>query len=230
MARGKLPVAPVWDDVRKLDGRKLHSIDLIVAGFPCTDLSVAGLRAGLDGERSGLYSHVLRLTKECAPSFAFIENVPGLAKYLPRVRADFAELGYVVRAGRLSAAALGAPHKRERIFLLAANANGLLLLWEQHRGSGRANGQGALLAGTDDQARLSADNHGEGQLQPGRALSEIRRWDLHDGHARDWPSADDGIRLLDDGVPLGLVGQRLLGNTVPPAQTRAAFATLAGLT
>src|SRR5690606_6853693 len=64
MLRGELDSAPIWDDVRTLSGRFLPEIDFISAGFPCTDVSLAGPRRGLGAERTGLFFHVVRIVKE----------------------------------------------------------------------------------------------------------------------------------------------------------------------
>src|SRR5690625_1118978 len=66
------------EDVRDVGGNNLESVDLICGGFPCQDLSVAGRRAGLAGERSGLFFEFMRIVDELAPCWVLIENVPGL--------------------------------------------------------------------------------------------------------------------------------------------------------
>jgi len=121
MSEGKLPVAPIWDDIKTLNRECFEGkLDIIYGGFPCQDLSYAGRRKGLEGERSGLFYEVIRLVKEFSPSFVFLENVPGIrTKGLGEVLKEFAEAGYDCRYGFLSAEDMGAHHKRERWFLLA---------------------------------------------------------------------------------------------------------------
>jgi len=106
-------------DVRALDPARLPAVDLLTAGFPCQDLSVAGKQAGLDGERSGLYSEVLRFTAAMRPERVLIENVPALLHYLPRLSADFRALGYGLTWTVCEAADAGLPHLRRRVFVLA---------------------------------------------------------------------------------------------------------------
>jgi len=106
-------------DVRALDPARLPAVDLLTAGFPCQDLSVAGKQAGLDGARSGLYSEVLRFTKAIRPQRVLIENVPALLHYLPRLSADFRALGYGLTWTVCEAADAGLPHLRRRVFVLA---------------------------------------------------------------------------------------------------------------
>jgi DNA (cytosine-5)-methyltransferase 1 len=95
-------------------------VDVIFGGFPCQDISVAGHGKGLEGERSGLFFEILRLAKEIKPSFIFLENVPAITSRggLQVVR-EIAEMGYDCRWCIISAESIGAPHKRERWFLLA---------------------------------------------------------------------------------------------------------------
>jgi DNA (cytosine-5)-methyltransferase 1 len=120
MSSGDLPVAPVWDDVRTLQSGLLPPIDIIYGGFPCQDISVAGKQVGLEGKRSGLFSEICRLAKETKAEWIFLENVSNIrTKGLGAVLKALAEIGYDCRYGMLSAADVGANHKRERWFLLA---------------------------------------------------------------------------------------------------------------
>ena len=120
MQSGDIDRAPIWDDVTTLQGDMLPRVDIIFGGFPCQDISVAGLGKGLAGERSGLFFEIVRLIRECQPRFVFLENVPAIrTRGGERVVKELASLGYDCRWTTLSAAAIGAPHKRERWFLLA---------------------------------------------------------------------------------------------------------------
>lgn len=127
MSEGYLPKAPIWDDIRTLSANELPPIDIITGGFPCQDISVAGRGAGLEGERSGLFFEIMRLAKEIKPSFIFLENVPAITgRGGLRVVREVAALGYDCRWCVISAASVGAMHRRERWFLLAhAKHNGL---------------------------------------------------------------------------------------------------------
>lgn len=106
-------------DVRELDPRRLPAVDILTAGFPCQDLSVAGPGLGLDGPRSGLYREVLRFTSALRPARVLIENVPALIKLIPRLSADFRALGYGLTWTVCEAADAGLPHLRRRVFVLA---------------------------------------------------------------------------------------------------------------
>lgn len=119
MADGSLQRAAILADVKNVEG-KIGDCDIIYGGFPCQDISVAGLGKGLAGERSGLFYEIIRLTKEIRPTFVFLENVPAIrTRGLEQVIKAFAEIGYDCRWTMLSAASVGAPHKRERWFLFA---------------------------------------------------------------------------------------------------------------
>ena len=118
---GTFPPFPIWNDVQTFDGRPWHGIaDVVAGGFPCQDISVAGGGAGLDGERSGMWHHMARIIGEVRPKFAFIENSPALlTRGLDRVLCDLAALGFDARWTVMGASDTGAPHKRERIWILA---------------------------------------------------------------------------------------------------------------
>tara|TARA_R100001510_G_scaffold23787_1_gene20925 strand:- start:1 stop:891 length:891 start_codon:yes stop_codon:yes gene_type:complete len=113
------PEAKRHRDVRQVRARDLEPVDVLCGGFPCQDLSSAGSQAGLDGERSGLYSELLRLAIELEPGFVVIENVPRLMHYRERLESDFAQAGYGLIWQPCSASDAGAPHRRKRVFVLA---------------------------------------------------------------------------------------------------------------
>lgn len=119
---GLLDDAPIWDDIRTFKGKTWRgSIDVIFGGFPCQNVSVAGKQAGIKvGTNSGLWIEFARIVGEVRPQFVFIENVRGLVKRgLGYVLKDLSCLGYDAEWRIISAAEVGAPHKRERIFIVA---------------------------------------------------------------------------------------------------------------
>jgi DNA (cytosine-5)-methyltransferase 1 len=120
-ADGFLPRFPIWDDVCTFDGRPWRGrVDVISGGFPCQDISAAGKGKGITGERSGLWKEMARIIGEVRPRYAFVENSPMLAtRGLERVLADLTAMGYDSRWGVISAADIGANHKRERIWIVA---------------------------------------------------------------------------------------------------------------
>src|SRR5262249_39831862 len=97
-----------------------QGIDLICGGFPCQDISVAGKGAGIDGERSGLWAEYARIIGEVRPRYAIIENVSALlGRGLQRVLWDLAQIGYDAEWHCIPASAVGAPHRRDRIWIVA---------------------------------------------------------------------------------------------------------------
>lgn len=124
MEEGGLAPCPVWTDVSTFDGRPWRGVvDLVAGGFPCQDISNAGKREGIDGERSGLWSQFARIVGEVRPRFVFVENVAALAaRGLDRVLGDLAALGFDAEWCCLGADDAGAPHGRERLFILADSA------------------------------------------------------------------------------------------------------------
>jgi DNA (cytosine-5)-methyltransferase 1 len=126
------PGVPIYEDVTKLTGDILErdgiAVDVITGGFPCQDLSVAGKRAGIgEGTRSGLWSEIVRLIGELRPRYVIVENVANLLSgpterrggWFGRVLGDLAECGYDAEWENIPAASLGAPHRRERVWVVA---------------------------------------------------------------------------------------------------------------
>lgn len=121
MEEGSLAKAPIWSDVTSFRaGDWRGAVDLVTGGFPCQDISTAGKGAGLAGARSGLWFEYARILEEIEPDFVFIENVSALrSRGLNVVLGDLASLGFDAEWDCYRASDVGAPHKRERIFILA---------------------------------------------------------------------------------------------------------------
>ncbi len=121
---GCLGSFPIWDDVRTFDGKPWRGIvDVVSGGFPCQDISTAGKGAGIIGERSGLWKEFARIIGEVGPRFVLVENSPALtSRGLGTVLGDLASLGYNAKWGVLGAHHVGAPHKRDRIWIVANSA------------------------------------------------------------------------------------------------------------
>ena len=123
------PEVPIFSDVQTLTGEVLRehgiSVDVICGGFPCQDISVAGKGEGIEGKRSGLWSEFARLIGELRPRYAIVENVSALLnRGLDRVLGDLASLGYDAEWHCIPASAVGAPHRRDRIWIVAHPRHG----------------------------------------------------------------------------------------------------------
>ena len=115
------------DDVRTFPPEKGEwDVDLITAGFPCQDISLAGKGKGLDGKRSGLFYEVVRIVDRLRPAAVLLENVSALlTRGLDSVLGEMATLGYDAEWHCIPAASVGAPHRRDRIYIMAyANDSG----------------------------------------------------------------------------------------------------------
>jgi DNA (cytosine-5)-methyltransferase 1 len=108
-------------DIRKMDGRKIPKVDLICGGFPCVDISSAGKGKGISGKRSGLFYKMARIIAQARPKYALIENVPTLiGRGLDEIGRELWVRGYQpLRPLLIEASSIGAPHRRERIFIIA---------------------------------------------------------------------------------------------------------------
>lgn len=113
------PTVPKFTDVCTV-GAELPKVDVIAGGFPCTDISLSGKGAGLDGKQSGLWREFRRIISLLRPRFVVVENVRALVRRgLSRILLDFAQMRYDAQWQIISAADVGAPHIRERLFLVA---------------------------------------------------------------------------------------------------------------
>lgn len=127
MEKGLLAEAPVFSDLTKFPFRKFRGkVHGIVGGYPCQPFSHAGLRAGQDDHRH-LWPFIRRGVKESRPLWVFFENVEGhISLGLRDVLTDLRKLGYQVEVGLFSAAEVGAPHRRNRVFILGLENSFLL--------------------------------------------------------------------------------------------------------
>jgi DNA (cytosine-5)-methyltransferase 1 len=120
------PDAKRYEDVRDVGRENLEAVDVICGGFPCQDISVAGKREGIrEGNRSGLWYEYARIIRELRPQYVVVENVPALLTGggIGVVLGELASIGYDAEWRVLSAANVGAPHLRERVFLVAYSAS-----------------------------------------------------------------------------------------------------------
>ena len=195
---GILPRFPIWDDVCTFDGRPWRGlVDVVCGGFPCQDISAAGKGAGITGERSGLWSEMARIIGEVQPRYAFVENSPMLTvRGLGVVLGDLAAMGYDARWGVLGAVDAGAPHKRERIWIVAD--------------------------ADKEPCRKIAQNTRNGQEWQ---VSNDARQDVGDTGRWHWPP-EPAVGRVAHGMANGLDRYAALGNGQVPAVAALAFKLL----
>jgi DNA (cytosine-5)-methyltransferase 1 len=169
------PDARRYDDVCTVGSHNLAPVDLICGGFPCQDISLAGKGGGIDGARSGLWAEYARIIGELGPRWVVVENVSAItSRGLDRVLRDLAALGYDAEWDCIPASALGAPHRRDRFWLVAYP--------DGERGGPAALGVGGggdpPVAGDDGAAGIMADpaRHAEAgaETQPGAERQRAR--------------------------------------------------------
>ena len=171
-------------DVRTFPPAGDWSVDLICGGFPCQDISLAGAGAGIEGERSGLWSEFARIIGELRPRFVVLENVSAIrARGLGTVLGPgLAALGYDALWDCIPASAIGAPHRRDRWFCVAY-ANGAKLR-EQPGRLGGQDGQGSTLAPINGQEEQVADPDSwrlQGKREPQHGEQQSPCGDQSDG-------------------------------------------------
>lgn len=208
-----------WPEVRRHDDIKTwpesdtESVDLICGGFPCQDISFAGKGAGLSGERSGLFYELIRVVREMGPRYVLLENVSALlVRGIDDVLGTLASIGFDAEWHCIPAAAVGAPHIRDRVFILAYSngrdggdepdnigENARRRIPDNIRSSGL---DSAVVADTDREPLFSL-----------RTQSGIGKGEKV--HIGAWATEPDVGRVVD-GVPKRVDRLRGLGNAVVP--------------
>lgn len=204
------PKVPCYDDVRQLSAERLAAdgiaVDVICGGFPCTDISVAGKGAGLSGPQSGLWREYARLIGELRPRFVIVENVAALlGRGLSDVLGDMAALGYDAEWNCIPASAVGAPHRRDR-FWLVADSCGLRrnpLGYKQSLQRIRMEGQSFVADSNCPQCEGNSSSFGI--LAEHADISCAGRW-----------ASEPAVGRVAHGVPNRVDRLRGLGNAVVP--------------
>lgn len=204
-----------YNDVRTVGRDTLEWVDVICGGFPCQDISVAGKGAGIEGARSGLWREYARIIGEIRPSVVIIENVAALVtRGLDVVVADLGAAGYRVDARIIAAADVGAPHMRERLFVVGvlADTHGARLEGRNERES-----QDAVASRRDPYVNDGTARGGQAESRMGRGAhgpaNRVDRWPARPGDAPDvWePSRSRRVNTPTTGRRL-----RALGNGCVP--------------
>jgi DNA (cytosine-5)-methyltransferase 1 len=243
--------SPIWDNIETFPETEFDVlrgyIDIIYGGFPCQDISIAGRGKGLGGERSRLFFEIVRLSKEIKPPFIFLENVPAITSRggLQVVR-EIAEMGYDCRWCVISAASIGALHRRERWFLLGHSKHDGRNGTKERRSSqtsihpcSQGKNQTSQFEGTNTSSMLATEpisipNSKRLEKQRNRASSTSEKESLSSSicgyeSIDSWQEAVSGVCRVTDGVPQRSYRLRALGNAVVPMQAREAFRILSGI-
>ncbi len=182
------PEVPIHEDVRLLDGNQYRgSVDVVCGGFPCQDLSTCGKQSGFGGERSSLYTEMLRIISECRPQYAIFENVSGLltgesGRWFAKFLYDLASIGFDAEWHCIKADMLGIPTNRDRVWICA----------------------------------YPAEKHVEQVVDQGRLKRELGRMGARHLQETKWEVCPDQMDGGADGVSNKLDRFQRLGNTVYP--------------
>ena len=194
-----------WRDVCTWPQQDTERVDVICGGFPCQDISYAGRGAGLEGERSGLFFEAVRVVRELRPRCVVLENVAALlTRGLDRVLGTLAEVGYNAEWHCIPAAAVGAPHIRDRVFVYAYG------------------NRESIVPVNDEASRVRPGNAANAKVTRLQNRTSItgcdtpRGW-FADGHGRrDWWATEPDVGRVANGVPRRVDRLRGLGNAVVP--------------
>lgn len=229
------PEVPIYDDVRTLTAERLAAdgiaVDVICGGFPCQDISFAGRGAGLAGERSGLFYEVARLVGELGPRYVVLENVGALlSRGLDAVLGTLASLRYDAEWHCIPASAVGAPHRRDRVWIMAypesdgrpqrrtgdqgrnANAPCCIGVWAEPCGDCASDGTQAVA----DACFVNVEGQQPSQLDAQKWAGPIvgSLGPCGDGFGR-W-AAEPKVGRVANGVPQRVDRLKALGNAVVP--------------
>lgn len=236
MSSGLLSKSPIWDDVVSLSSKIMVGItDIIYGGFPCQDISVAGRGKGLEGKRSGLFFEIVRLAKEIKPKFIFLENVPAItSRGGVQVVEAITEMGYDCRWCVISAASVGAMHKRERWFLLAHTACENRSRLPERKAAERSKlGQSICDVSRETSSNPSSlrCDQGSGQgIHSERPSSQHEKYGNNSSQVFDyWQNTEPPVLGIPNGIPCRVDRVRALGNAVVPQQAKEAFKILMGI-
>lgn len=221
------PDVPCYRDVRELTAERLATdgiaVDIICGGFPCQDISTAGKGAGLSGERSGLFYEVARLVGELGPRFVILENVGALlSRGLDAVLGTLASLGYDAEWHCIPASAVGAPHRRDRIWIMAYPE----IVQRDGGNHHPAISLGSTVSEFGNSRRANALADAIGQRQPGSRTSwnarnpapiiQRKTIDAFNGRIGGIWSTEPAVGRVANGVPDRTHRLKALGNAVVP--------------
>ena len=229
------PKVPCYDDVRELTAERLAAdgiaVDVICGGFPCQDISLAGNGAGLAGERSGLWFEYARLIGELRPAFVIVENVAALlGRGLDAVLGSLASIGYDAEWHCIPASAVGAPHRRDRLWVVAypdptqrrpqrSPCNRLEIrsdgVPQGQKGSGRFGSSGSDVPYADQLNAQGIVGRSNDAIVRRQQIERQARLCRGAGDYIDW-STEPAVGRVAHGVPHRVGQLRAYGNAVVP--------------
>ncbi len=213
------PGVPNLGDIARIDWAGVERPDLVCGGFPCQDISFAGKGAGLAGKRSGLWYEFARCVRDLRPRFVLVENVAALlVRGLDAVLGTLASLGYDAEWGCIPAAAVGAPHVRDRVFIVADRHEDRRVVdaRQSNRGGMDTTKQSSCFKGCPQ--AIPPDDGGPPGFPRTLARKPVGDHPPGQGWVVDpgtW-APEPGVGRMADGVPSGLDRIAVLGNAVVP--------------
>jgi len=231
MADETLDAAPVWSDVKSFDAERWRGcVDITTAGYPCQPFSIAGKKQA-EADPRHLWPYIREIVRIVRPRLCFFENVAHhLRLGFEQVHDDLRSMDYGVAAGLFTAEEVGAPHRRERLFILAhaQGAGAWLDQFDARQGAG-GNGQSvadADGAGLEGQPRYEAASAGPDLS----AEHGVPLWPPGPGELEAWGSVPDALKpavhRMADGMAHRVDRLRACGNGVVPLVAAYAFRTL----
>jgi len=222
-----------YGDVRECGRHNLVPVDLICGGFPCQDVSQAGKQAGLhEATRTGLWYEFARVIRELRPRWVLAENVPGLlstgsGRAMGTVLRDLAESGYDAEWDCIPAAAVGAPHLRYRVFIVANSESERCREERQHceRSTERSASSSQILADTQSQRTSTTEQSRSGygticgsEEIPHASGPGSQRKGLFGAvpNRNNWWAVEPNMGRVAHGIPSRVDRLRCLGNAVVP--------------
>lgn len=249
------PGVLIWSDIDDFKAERYRgAITLIYGGDPCQPSSLAGQRKGTEDDRYK-WPEMLRVIHECQPTWVVNENPPGrLTMDFYQVLADMEGEGYATGAFIIPACAVNAPHRRDRVYIVAYSK--LSTTTRQRRDSGgilsKSESEGPNMATSaianaisqgleerEKQDRLAqcstakrnnqsiADSYSGGQQQPQGDIQESGRWNSHESWNENWIEVATALCGMDDGLPDRVARLKALGNAQVPQQIYPIFKAIA---
>lgn len=214
------PKVKRWRDITTVSANDIRRLkpDLITGGFPCQDISTAGKQKGIvEGERSGLWREMWRLIRDVRPDWVLIENVPALrTNGADIVLGALEAIGYSWWAFVVGAIHAGAPHRRQRVFIVANNAGSQRVRVERGRLSRQGRQSQAII---ESPGADVGDSDGQGQQHALRCRETHKRWPQPIGRHQDSWEQPRTIERSVGGSVNGTsrrLALKALGNANPP--------------